>query len=196
MLQFKADLQQQQQLHLAERKARLTRQEDQHAAAVREPCRVLTHSRLCSWHGSQQLKTTEQEDRNNTVAAQQQAAAALCSEQMAFLRQGHISDPASQMQNCSAAMAGVPLAATAAEYEDRNNKVAAQLIEQQQRPLDRSREAKSGEPGPGTSRASPLPAAHTALNLCVFVCARAHAHACVACCAYFTLSTCPSLCTS
>ncbi len=58
----------------------------------------------------------------------------------------------------------------AAEHEDRNKVVAAQLIEQQQRPLGRSREAKIREAGPGTCRASSLPAAHTAFNTFVCVC--------------------------
>ncbi len=59
----------------------------------------------------------------------------------------------------------------AAEHEDRNKVVAAKLIEQQQRPLGRSREAKIREAGPCTCRASSLPAAHTAFNTFVCVCA-------------------------
>ena len=38
-------------------------------------------------------------------------------------------------------MAGMPLAAMAAEHEDRNKVAAAQFKEQQQRPLGRRREA-------------------------------------------------------
>ncbi len=52
-----------------------------------------------------------------------------------------------QKPKCSNAMAGMPPAAVAAEHEDRDKVVAAQFKEQQQRPLKRSREAKSREAG-------------------------------------------------
>ncbi|KAL0029987.1 hypothetical protein WJX77_011954 [Trebouxia sp. C0004] len=54
------------------------------------------------------------------------------------------------------ATSGMPPAAMVAEHEHRNNRVAAQLIEQQQRPLGRSREAKIRGAGPCTTKSGGL----------------------------------------